>query len=164
MRPIGALLSRYIGTSGRGWVDPFAGHFSPAEFTNDMNPSRNARWHMEALEFCQRLPRLTGHVSFEGVLFDAPYSNRQISEHYRGLGTSARALDTSARFYSAVKAAIAPVIRDGGLAISFGWNSVGFGKKHGFQIIEVMLVSHGGAKNDTIVTVERKTVSAGRAS
>ena len=41
--------------------------------------------------------------------------------------------------------------------ISFGWNSIGFGKNRGFEIIEILLVAHGGTKNDTIVTVERKT-------
>jgi hypothetical protein len=30
------------------------------------------------------------------------------------------------------------------------------GKKHGFEIIEVMLVAHGGAHNDTICMAERK--------
>lgn len=154
--PIRNLLSRYVADQGRGWIDPFAGCFSPAEFTNDMNPTRTARWHMEAATFCRSLTKLSGHAFFEGVLFDPPYSNRQISEHYKGLGKRARALDTSTRFYSSIKADLAPLILPGGLAISFGWNSVGFGKKHGFRIVEIMLVSHGGSRNDTIVTVEQK--------
>ncbi len=48
------------------------------------------------------------------------------------------------------------MIKVGGYAISFGWNSSGFGKKRGFEIIEILLVAHGGRHNDTIVTVERK--------
>lgn len=44
----------------------------------------------------------------------------------------------------------------GGYAISFGWNTNGFGKTRGFQIIEIMAVAHGGSKNDTFVTVEIK--------
>jgi len=47
----------------------------------------------------------------------------------------------------------------GGFAISFGWNSIGMGKTHGFEIIEILLVCHGGAHNDTIVTVDRKVTS-----
>jgi hypothetical protein len=38
----------------------------------------------------------------------------------------------------------------------FGWNSSGIGIKRGFELIEVLLVCHGGSHNDTIVTVERK--------
>ena len=32
----------------------------------------------------------------------------------------------------------------------------GDGKKYGFEIIEILLVAHGGWHNDTIVTVEKK--------
>jgi hypothetical protein len=38
----------------------------------------------------------------------------------------------------------------------FGWNSSGVGTKRGMELIEVLLVSHGGSHNDTICTVERK--------
>lgn len=47
-------------------------------------------------------------------------------------------------------------IKVGGYAISFGWNSNGFGKNRGFEVIEILLVSHGGHHNDTICTVEMK--------
>lgn len=33
----------------------------------------------------------------------------------------------------------------------------GIGLKRGFEMIEILLVPHGGSKNDTIVTVERKS-------
>lgn len=56
-----------------------------------------------------------------------------------------------------LKTTIAYRIELGGLAISFGWNSNGFGKKRGFEIIEILMVAHGGnGHNDTICTVERK--------
>jgi hypothetical protein len=48
------------------------------------------------------------------------------------------------------------LLRPGGLAICFGWNSVGFGKTWGYERVETMLVYHGGNRNDTIVTVDRK--------
>jgi len=35
---------------------------------------------------------------------------------------------------------------------------MGIGKGRGFKIVRIMLVPHGGAKNDTIVTVERKII------
>ena len=51
---------------------------------------------------------------------------------------------------------IARVVKKDGFVISFGWNSGGIGKKLGFEQKEIMLVSHGGNHNDTIVTVEFK--------
>ena len=62
-------------------------------------------------------------------------------------------------FYEKVKSAACEKIKPGGYAISFGWNTNGFGKARGFEIVEIMLVAHGGSKNDTIVTVERKLPS-----
>ena len=150
IKPIKELLERYVG-NGKNWIDPFAGEYSPAEFTNDINPERNAIFHLDSLDFCQQM---TG--PFNGLLFDPPYSNRQISEHYKSIGRKVTALDTSQNFFSRVLNEIAPKIKINGLAISFGWNSAGVGKKRGFKIIEILLVPHGGHKNDTIVTVERK--------
>ena len=58
--------------------------------------------------------------------------------------------------YKRVKDAFSPKIKTNGKVICFGWNSMGFGIKRGFQIERILLVSHGGGHNDTIVTVERK--------
>lgn len=154
-KPIRKLLDRYVG-DGKGWVDPFAGKFSPAEFTNDFDPEMPTRWHMDAVEFARRLPVWHGPL-FKGVLFDPPYSYRQITEHYKKVGLKASQIDTSSNFYNRVMNALCDAIEPGGLAISFGWNSSGFGKRRGFGIVEMMLVNHGQSHhNDTIVTVERK--------
>jgi len=150
IKPINELLGRYVG-DGKGWVDPFAGDNSPAEFTNDQHPDRKAKWHMDSEEFCK-----TMCGPFNGVLFDPPYSYRQVSEHYKEVGKKARAIDTSANFYNRVQNAICDKIRPGGYAISFGWNSNAFGKNRGFEQVEILLVAHGGHHNDTIVVVERK--------
>jgi hypothetical protein len=157
IKPIEELLKRYIGDSNYNWIDPFAGKYSMAdsEWRNDMNPERNAKYQMDAYDFSKDVIQRSG-IEFNGVLFDPPYSNRQISEHYKQVGRKATQLDTSARFYSRIKSTITPCIKKGGYAISFGWNTVGFGKKNGFEIVEILIVSHGGAKNDTLVTVERK--------
>lgn len=45
---------------------------------------------------------------------------------------------------------------DGGIVISFGWNSGGVGAKYGFKTLEILLVPHGGAHNDTICVVDQK--------
>ena len=150
IKPIAELISRYVG-DGKGWIDPFAGENSPAEFTNDHNPKMKAKYHMESEEFCKFIKG-----TFDGVLFDPPYSYRQISEHYKIIGKKATQLDTSTRFYNRAMDPISKKIKIGGYAISFGWNSNGFGKGRGFKIIEILLVAHGGHHHDTIVTIEVK--------
>ncbi len=62
----------------------------------------------------------------------------------------------SALLYQRVRNAIVPVLTEDAIVLSFGWNSVGMGKKHGFEIIEIMLCCHGGAHNDTICIAERR--------
>lgn len=150
--PIKCLLERYVG-GGWNWIDPFAGKFSPAKLTNDINPDMPTQYHMEALEFVQRASHEWG---FAGVLFDPPYSFRQISENYKSVGMKATQMQTSMAFYEKVKSALCDKIHVNGHAISFGWNTNGFGKARGFEIVEIMAVAHGGSKNDTLVTVERK--------
>jgi hypothetical protein len=147
--PIKSLLSKY--EVGDGWVDPFAGNNSPAEFTNDHNPERKAKSHIEAIQFCKNLKG-----KYNGILFDPPYSFTQVKEHYQSLGQKVTKENTSMKFYEGVKSVMCEKIKKGGLAISFGWNTNGFGKARGFKIIEILAIAHGGSKNDTIVTVEQK--------
>lgn len=154
IKPIRELLEHYVG-DGRGWVDPFAGRNSPAEITNDLNPEAPTKYHMEAVEF---LKQLNGD-KFEGGLYDPPYSLRQITEVYEGIGHKVDKKWATTKFYSEAKTYLADKIKTGGVCVSFGWNSIGMGKKRGFEIEEILLVCHGRLHNDTIVTVERKVQS-----
>ena len=151
IKPIKEIVDRYVG-DGNGWIDPFAGMNSPAEFTNDLNPKAKAKYHMKAIDF---IKQMNGQV-FKGVLFDPPYSGRQIKECYTDLHIDVQRDDTNSFFYYSVKREIAPKIVDGGYAICCGWNSGGFGGKLGFRLVEVLIVPHGSAHNDTIITIERK--------
>ena len=154
IKPIKKLISRYVG-DGRGWIDPFAGMNSPAEYTNDLNPDAKAKYNMPAKEFAELMPG-----PFNGILFDPPYSGRQVKECYNALDIKVQMDDTNAFFYRCVKTPLVPKIKPGGYIISCGWNSNGFGKSlqgrpNGFEIVEILMVAHGGWHNDTIVTVER---------
>ena len=149
--PIARLVQKYVG-NGSGWIDPFAGENSPAEITNDLNPIRKSMFKMDALDFLQTLP----DGVFNGCLFDPPYSPRQIKECYEEVGIENSFENTQSTFWSKKKDVAATKIKHGGLAICFGWNTTGFGLERGFELIEIMLVCHGGAHNDTIITVERK--------
>lgn len=149
IKPIKELIDRYH--KGE-WIDPFAGVNSPAAITNDHNPNKPTNYHLEAFDFMLEMK----NKQFDGAFFDPPYSNRQISEHYKMIGKKATQLDTSARFYNRVLNPLATLIKAGGYCISFGWNSNGMGKNRGFEIVELLLVAHGGHHNDTICTVEKK--------
>lgn len=149
--PIKKLLAEEV-TPGV-WADPFAGLNSPAQLTNDIRPEMKATHHMDALDFLKTL----GDASCDGVLFDPPYSTRQISEHYKAVGRKVTMMDTSARFQSAIKNEISRVLKPGGKVICFGWNTMGLGLKRGFEMTRILIVPHGGSKNDTLVTVEVKS-------
>jgi hypothetical protein len=159
IKPIAELLARYVPPGGKGWIDPYAGDNSPAEFTNDMNRERKSLYHLEALEFCQQMCASDSRwLWYDGILFDPPYSYRQVSEHYKAAGWKVRSIDTTSRFYSRIMNTVCDKIKSGGYAISFGWNTNGFGKKRGFEQVEILIVAHGGHHNDTLVTVEQKVV------
>ncbi len=150
IKPIAKLIGKYI-DDGKDWIDPFAGEYSPAEHTNDLNPNKPTKYHLHAKEFASTIVG-----EFKGCLFDPPYSLRQVKECYDSIGVKLF-IDDSQRFPQNVKELIAPKLKKDAIVISFGWNSQGFGKNLGFEIIEILLVAHGHSHNDTIVTVERKT-------
>lgn len=149
---IKTLLRRYV-RPGEQWADPFSGFHSVANLTNDLNPDAPTKHHLQADRFAAIFQR----HSLDGVLFDPPYSPRQISECYKRFGLEVGMKDTqNGVLYGTVKDTLSYAIRPGGLAISFGWNSGGFGPVRGFERVETLLVNHGGPHNDTICTVERK--------
>ena len=149
MKPVRDLFDRY--KVGNGWVDPFAGENSPAEITNDIE-GRGNKYQMDALEF---LGVVCNNNSAEGVLFDPPYSVEQCLRRYtpKRKGTAGRT-----EYWTKCKDQIDRIIKPGGIAISFGWDSTGIGKKRGFEIIEILLLCHGACHNDTIITVDRKLI------
>lgn len=155
IKPIKDLLQEEVGSGmflQGTWVDPFAGMNSPAQETNDLNPERKTKYHMEALDFL----KMFEDESVDGVLFDPPYSPRQVKECYEGIGLNCTSAQTKQSFYSDAKNQIQRILKKGGKAICFGWTSMGCGKGRGFEMTRILLVPHGGSKNDTIVTVEIK--------
>ena len=149
IRPIKELIDKY--TYGLV-IDPFANKNKLANITNDLDEQYDTDYHMDALDFLKKFR----DNSVECVLYDPPYSVRQVSEVYRKLGHSVNMETTQASYWSKQKKEIGRIVNKNGIVISCGWNSGGIGKKYGFEILEILLVPHGGAHNDTIVTVERK--------
>lgn len=149
IKPISEFVSRWI--SGVS-VDPFSGDNSPATIKNDLNPDKPATSHVDALEFL----RAISADSADTVIMDPPYSPRQITECYKGMGLKATQFDTNRTHWKPERDELNRILRRGGIALSFGWNSSGMGKKRGYVIEEILLVCHGGGHNDTICVAERK--------
>jgi hypothetical protein len=145
--PIAGFVDRWIDKASVS-VDPFCGQSELATYRNDI-----ASGGVDAVEFCERLAR-EGIVA-DAVIFDPPYSLRQISECYRRVGRQVTQQDTqNAVLYARVRKPLAKLLAHGGIALSFGWSSSGFGRL--YRTEEVLLVQHGGAHNDTICVAQRK--------
>ena len=151
IKPIKDLLERYISPFDEV-VDPFANNSDWGTITNDLDPQYKTDYHMDATDFLKMLQ----HQCADVVLYDPPFSPRQISECYTKLGMSVNMETTHASYWSKQKEQIARIIKQNGIVITCSWNSGGIGKKYGFEIVEILMVAHGGWHNDTIVTVERK--------
>lgn len=150
--PIAEFVKKYLRES-KVSIDPFARNTSWATYTNDLKTDTRADHHMEALDFLAMLKEK--QVMADLVIFDPPYSNRQIVECYGGVGRKVKQSDTQAP-WNAWRNAIAPLVKDGGIVLSFGWNTNGIGLKHNFSIMEIMLIAHGMNHNDTICMAEVK--------
>lgn len=156
IKPIGELLDRWL--LGRSAIiDPFSRNSSRANLTNDLNSDTSATHHLDAVEWLDMLIRDGQEMKIAAALLDPPYSPRQIAECYKGVGRKIGMKDTqSAVLYSECKDRMARLLVSGGVAITCGWNSQGFGLNRGFTMHEILLVACGGAHNDYIVTVETK--------
>ena len=151
IQPIKNLLDKYSEVKDSMCIDPFANDSKVARITNDLNLKYDTKFHLDALDFLKTFS--SGSISC--VLFDPPYSLRQLKECYEGVGLSLSQHNTQS-FWTDCKKEIARIVKPNGIVISFGWNTSGIGKTYGFEIEEILIVSHGGHHHDTLVTVERK--------
>lgn len=151
IKPIKKLIQEEL-NKDKLWIDPFANKNKFASVTNDLNPEYDTDYHMDALEFL----KLFADASIDGVLYDPPYSPRQVSECYKDFGYEVTTKTTQASFWTNHKKEISRIVKSNGKVITFGWNSGGIGQKYGFEIQRILLVPHGGWHNDTICVVERK--------
>lgn len=151
INPIQDLVEQEVQEDDGLWIDPFAGDADYADVTNDLNPEIDTDYTMEAIKFLDRFD--DGEVD-GGVLFDPPYSPRQIAEVYDSIGLETSMETTQARFWSDCKHHIKRICAKNATVITFGWNSGGIGKTNGFKKREILMVPHGGWHNDTICVVE----------
>lgn len=160
IKPINELVRKHFGDMETRHdslvrIDPFVND-SPfkhhCEFTNDIDPDIQATSNIDALDFLKQF----SDESVDLVLFDPPYSPRQVSECYKKLEMTVNMQTTQSSFWGNMKKEITRIVKPRGKVITFGWNSGGIGKTAGFEQVEILLVPHGGWHNDTICTVEQK--------
>ena len=151
VEPMGDMVKRYLKHSKIS-VDPFARNKRWATHTNDLNPKTEAEHHMEARDFLRML--VSQKVMADLLIFDPPYSPRQVSEVYSEIGLTATMKDTqTANMKKECRELMRQLSSPGTVVLSFGWNSVGMGP--GWHTEEILLVCHGGDHNDTICLAER---------
>jgi len=137
----------------RNWIEQecegkvlnlFAGKtkLSIDEVRNDLSKDTEADYHDDALVFLQQW----SGAKFNTVILDPPYSYRKSMELYNGVYCSQ---------FQKIKQEIPNVLATGGKVITLGYHSVVMGRKRGFEIEKLCLISHGGAIHDTIISVER---------
>lgn len=151
IRPIYRFICDFV-SGGMTIIDPFANDSSIGTITNDLNPDYNTDYHMDALEFLKMLPDNSADV----VLYDPPYSLRQVVECYKSVGREVTMQTTQSSWRRKHLDEIARIVKPNGFCLSFGWNSNGVGRKRGFRQEKILLVAHGGSHNDTICVAERK--------
>lgn len=156
MPPVAAFIERHLRSAlstvdirhGLVVVDPFCGHSEIATHRNDL-----AYGGQDAELWVREL--ISQGVRADAVLFDPPYSPRQIAECYKGIGREATTEATqNGRLYKRVRTALSEILKATGVALSFGWQSAGFGRE--WDTTEILLVQHGGAHTDTICVAQRR--------
>ena len=119
------------------------------EYLDPFPLSQNMFLKIDALQFLRKLKS----SSENKIVFDPPYSQRQLKEMYKNIGFS---YDMNNSYWSNCKDEIARITRKTSKVLSFGWNSNGIGKNRGFEIKKIWLIAHGSSHNDTIITLEEK--------
>lgn len=153
MKPIGAFVKRFLANSSSS-VDPFSRNKRWCTYTNDLNPKTQAEYHMDAEDFLKFLTEKGAKCDL--AILDPPYSQFQVSQCYAEAGLKGQKDTRNAAMYARVRTALVPILTEDAIVLSFGWNSCGMGKKHGFEIFEILLVPCGGAHNDIICIAERR--------
>lgn len=93
IKPINEIIHKYA--FGK-IIDPFANENKIATITNDLDPAYNTDYHIDALDFL----KLFDDCSVDTVLYDPPYSPRQVSECYTKLGQTVNMQTTQASYWS----------------------------------------------------------------
>lgn len=79
------------------------------EVRNDLNPERDADYHLDAVDLGDEFDE----ESFDVIVLDPPFDQSQADEHYDGM---------HARDMGAIRKSVGPLVKPGGRIVEFGWN------------------------------------------
>ncbi len=92
IKPIKEIVDKYtFGTI----IDPFANNNKIATITNDLDQQYDTDYHMDATDFL----KMFNDNSVDMVLYDPPYSPRQVSECYKRLGMTVNKETTQSSYW-----------------------------------------------------------------
>ena len=102
-----------------------------------------------------------GTSGFKGSRKSTPFAGQMSAQQVADKAIKCGMKETqNAALYSRVKNALAEVLTDDAIVLSFGWNTMGMGKGRGFEPIEYMICDHGAAHNATLCLAEKRKLSA----
>lgn len=114
IKPIKELIKEY--SQGKKIIiDPFANESSIKEvlpetaiyINNDIDKDFDTQYHLEAFDFL----KMFADESVDMVLYDPPYSSRQVSECYKKLGKTVTMKDTQSSYFTKFKKEIARIMK-----------------------------------------------------
>jgi len=152
IKPIKELVEKYV-KGASVIIDPFANSSKYGTIRNDLNPEYDTQYHLDALSFLKKIETSSADL----VLYDPPYSITQAAQCYKSYGKEKLERNVANMgYWGDCKNEVARILKTNGVALICGWNTNGIGKTRKFKMIEILIVPHGGSKNDTLVTVEKK--------
>ena len=133
-----------------GVVDPFARNCSISEsWSNDIDPSTTAKYHMDAIDFMKIVPSQSAWL----VIFDPPFSPSQERKYEQSL----KNVYATPGYVPEIMTDICRVLKTGGYMLKFGYNST---RHHPMlELQKGWICNAGGNRNDVIVTLWKKTMS-----
>jgi len=135
-------------------------HTNPHFITNDLNEEFDCHYNLEWKDFCRNIKMRVDNFGLRSpdlVFFDPPYSLRQLKDHYDGIGKNLKLWQTH-NMWGEGKDMLASTMQVGSRVVSFGWTSSGFGKKRGFEKVELHVFEQVAREDrySLLVTVEEK--------
>lgn len=113
--------------------------------SNDIDPNTSADVHMDVFDFLDTIPA----GSLDMVIIDPPWSKNQGRKLYHN-----KSIDLA--WIPRIRRSAGTKLRAGGVMVCLGWDGCGAGDTSGFELERVIVCSHGGTRNATIMTVDRK--------
>ena len=133
-------------------LDLFARDCTLFEYTNDIDTTTKAEFHMDALNFLQVFTHTYSPV--ELFWFDPPFSSRQSNEIYDGHVN----IYTDPSYVQKLYEFIPKMLRPNGLFVKWGYNTNN-PMPSLLELEDVFTFTQGGNLNDVNVTIYRNTVT-----